>query len=84
MNPDIESIDLAALAGELAGAFGGSAPEGYLLGRTALRDAIAAHLGCSAVMAEDLVETMISGGWLRFDGDPTSVPEGGGRWVISA
>jgi hypothetical protein len=84
VDPDIESIDLAALAAELAGAFGGAAPEGYLRGRTALRDAVAAHLGCSDLMAEDLVETMISRGWLRFDGDPTLASEGGGRWAISA
>jgi hypothetical protein len=82
MDPDVESIDLAALAAKLAATFGGSAPEGYVRGRTTLRDAVAAHLGCSALMAENLVETMISRGWLRFDGDPTVASEGG-RWVIS-
>lgn len=83
MNPDIESIDLGALTADLRRAFGGSAPEGYILGRTALRDAVAAQVGCSDVMAEDIVETLISRGFLRFDGDPTSIVGESARWVIA-
>lgn len=82
MDPDIEAIDLAALAGALADAFGGQAPEGYLRGRTALRDAVAAYAGCSDAMAEDLVETMIGRGFLRFEGDPESITADTARWLI--
>lgn len=82
MDPDIESIDLAALAASLAETFAGQAPEGYLRGRTALRDAVAACAGCSEAMAEDLVETMIGRGFLRFDGDPESISAESATWAI--
>lgn len=84
MECDIESIDLATLAADLSETFGGASPEGYLFGRTALRDAIAAHLGCSDTTAENIVETMIGRGFLRFDGDPTQAASEGDRWVIAA
>ncbi len=34
-------------------------------------------------MAEDIVETLISRGFLRFDGDPTSIVGESARWVIA-
>ena len=83
MDCDIESIDLAALAEDIAEAFGGASPEGYLRGRTAMRDAVAAQLGCSDTTAENIVETMIGQGFLRFDGDPTAADSEAQRWSIT-
>lgn len=80
---DIESIDLATLAEDIAEVFGGVTPEGYLRGRTAVRDAVAAQLGCSDMTAENIVETMISSGFLRFDGDPTAAESEAHRWLIA-
>lgn len=83
MDVDIESIDLALLAAEISAIFGGVSPEGYLSGRTALRDAVAERLGCSDTTAENIVETMISRGFVRFEGDPTSTSSEDDRWVIA-
>lgn len=80
---DIESIDLAALAEDISEAFGGASPQGYLRGRTAVRDAVAAQLGCSDTTAENIVETMILRGFLRFDGDPAAAGSEGERWLIA-
>lgn len=82
--PNVEAIDLAALAAALYGAFGGAPLVGYLQGRTALRDAVAAHLQCSDVTAEMLVDTMESRGFLRFEGDPARADAEGAGWVIAA
>jgi hypothetical protein len=78
-----QSVDLAALAASLDRSFGGSLPEGYVRGRTALRDAVAAQLHCPDAMAEQVVETMIGRSFLRFDGDPTSPADAARPWVIS-
>jgi len=80
--PDVEEIDLAALASALGRAFSGAPPAGYIRGRTALRDAVAAHAHCSDVTAERLVDTMVSRGLLRFDGDPTRADANHAGWLI--
>lgn len=78
---DVEEIDLASLTRRLLTAVG-SPVEGYVVGRTVLRDAVAELLGCSLLEAENLVETLISRGWV--------VPRGGEHgsdpveWVIAA
>lgn len=81
--PDIEEIDLAALAAALERALGGAPPMGYLEGRTAFRDAVAAHLHCSDATAEDLVDTMESRGFLRFEGDKTRADANDAGWTIT-
>lgn len=58
---DVEEIDLASLARRLLSAVG-SPVEGYVVGRTVMRDAVANILGCSLLEAENLVETLISRG----------------------
>lgn len=68
----MDEVDLSALVDGLRGDFGGEPPVGYLRGRTAIRDAVARRLRCSAVEAEDLVDTLESRGFLRYPGDPTS------------
>jgi hypothetical protein len=75
LNP--EEIDLAELAQMLEPAVSGNPPAGYLEGRTALRDLLAERIGSSELEAEELIDTMVSRGFLRFSGDPSdSSPAG--------
>lgn len=77
----VEHVDLAAVAAMLDGQLGGRGSEGFVRGRTVLRDAVMRHLACSALEAEELVDTMVGRGFLRFSGDPTAAA-GGGAWRI--
>lgn len=79
---DPESVDLAQLCQRLRRIFDGGAIEGYTDGRTAIRDALMEQMKCSALEAEDLVETMIGRGYLRFDGDPRHAAEDG-CWLFA-
>jgi hypothetical protein len=63
-----EDIDLAEVATALRQVFTDAPPLGYLQGRTALRDAVAVHLHCSLLQAEEVVDTMVSRGFLRYEG----------------
>ena len=82
MNLRVESLDLAELARVLERALGGVPPAGYIRGRTAIRDILSAHLRCSDTEAENIVETMIGRGFLRFDGDPQAAGSEGAPWLI--
>lgn len=77
---DPEEIDLAVLARELVAVLRESSLEGYVVGRTRLRDAVAGTLRCSQLDAERLVDTMVGRGFLRFDGDTAA--SGPGAWRI--
>lgn len=78
---DVEEIDLANLARRLLAAVG-SPVEGYVVGRTLMRDAVASILGCSLLQAENLVETLISRGLIvRRDGEQSSDAV---EWLIEA
>jgi hypothetical protein len=66
----VEDIDLAALAEALQRTFEGHVPTGYLPGRTVFRDAVVEELECSQLEAEQLIDTMIGRGFLRYQGDP--------------
>ncbi len=57
-------------------------PVGYLRGRSYFRDVLVAELGCSALEAEDLVDTLQMNGYLRFKGDPASRSQAESRWEI--
>ncbi len=59
-------VDLAELARMLA-RLPESLREGFVLGKTACRDAVLDEVGCSEVQAEDLVDTLVLQGFLRFD-----------------
>lgn len=59
-------VDLAELAQMLA-RLPESFREGFVLGKTACRDAVLEALDCSEVEAEDLVDTLVLRGLLRFD-----------------
>lgn len=73
---DPEMIDLAALARKLADVLRESSLEGAIVGRTLLRDAVAAQLRCSQLDAERLVDTMVGRGFLRFDRDASGASPG--------
>jgi hypothetical protein len=69
LNPPPESIDLLALCQRLRR----HDPtldrvEGYLEGKTLLRDRLVALLDCSELEAERLVDTLEARGFLRFRG----------------
>jgi hypothetical protein len=62
----IDDLDLQSLARALVERLGRYLDQGYLDGRTVLRDAVRAHLACSALEAEELVDTLEANGYLRF------------------
>lgn len=62
----LDDIDLPSIVAELRRRFGDVLTEGYLDGRTTLRDAVMSHLGCSSLEAESLVDTMETSGYLDF------------------
>lgn len=62
----LEEIDLAVLAHDLASVFGSRPPHGYLTGKTVFRDALVSSLACSELTAEELVDTLISQGFLAY------------------
>jgi hypothetical protein len=64
-----EDIDLEKLRRELAARFLGAAPAGYVRGKGDLRAAVVAILDCSALEAEQLVDTMETRGLIRYEGD---------------
>jgi hypothetical protein len=78
MDQAIEDLDIDALLTHLAEVFRGAPIEGSIVGRTALRDAVTEHLGCSQLEAEELVDTLIAGGQLRL----VSTPDRGDLWTI--
>ena len=45
-------------------------PGGEIAGRSKMRDLVAAHLGCSLLEAEELVDTLIARGFARLERDP--------------
>jgi hypothetical protein len=78
---DPESIDLLALTRYLARMFAAGA-QGYVVGRTRLRDAVVERLRCSELQAEELVDTLILRHLIEFNGDPTVADTG--AWLIRA
>src|SRR5262245_13239256 len=69
---DLQRIDLANLARDLELRLGAQIEQEYLDGRTLIRDAVARMLGCSALEAEALVDTLESREYLQF---PTLLDE---------
>jgi hypothetical protein len=64
-----EDIDLEDLRRKLSARFVGVAPAGYVRGKGDLRAAVVAILDCSALEAEQLVDTMEARGLIRYEGD---------------
>ena len=64
---DLEQIDLAELAKQLAERVPSGARRGALVGRTAFRDATVDALQCSELEAERLVDTLVAQHFLVFE-----------------
>jgi hypothetical protein len=79
----VEDVDLATLTESLRERFTGARPLGYLEGRTALRDAAALELECSELEAEDIIETLVARGFIRYEGDPQAELDDGRAWSLS-
>jgi hypothetical protein len=76
----LEEIDLAELIASLRRRFAGAPLVGYLDGRTALRDAVAAELCSSDLEAEEIVDTLVERGFVRYEGDPAAALDDGRVW----
>lgn len=74
---DPESVDLLELVRCLKSRVGASV-EGLVVGRTRLRDEIASHLGCSALEAELLLDTLVGRGFVR----EYHAPDGPVGWLL--
>jgi hypothetical protein len=79
----VESVDLATLTDSLRRRFAPARPIGFLEGRTALRDAVAEELECSDLEAEDIVDTLVANGFIRYEGDPQAELDDGRPWSLS-
>jgi hypothetical protein len=82
MSLNLEETDLGGIASDLRRSFADRPPTGYLLGKTAFRDAIVKKLDCSALEAEQVVDTMIARGFLRYQGSPSEAIDGRQPWAI--
>lgn len=78
----VNEIDLSSLARALQEELGGQPAEGYLRGKTVLRDALVRRLRCSDLEAEELVDTMEAQGYLRFSADPAERAVATATWSI--
>jgi hypothetical protein len=79
---DVEAIDLLSLSQRLSELLPeDSVLENYMEGKTRLRDLVVLELGCSALEAEQIVDTMVSRGFLHFRAAPESEARGG-VWAI--
>lgn len=80
-----EEIDLNDPRGRLAECFGELPPAGYVPGKTALRAAVVKILQCSALEAEQLVDTLETRRLIGYEGDPSDeVDDLERRWLLSS
>jgi hypothetical protein len=63
---DIADVDFDAVLKQLRSRFRDTPLEGAILGRTALRDAVAEFLGCSLLQAEQIVDTLVADGAIQL------------------
>ena len=66
---DVEQVDLAQLVAAIRTRVESPLLAGSVVGRTYMRDVVADHLGCSALEAERLVDTMVSRGFVHLERD---------------
>jgi hypothetical protein len=79
MTFDPEAIDLLDLTRRLTRELSSEVlPGDYLEGKTKLREVLVSLLDCSELSAEELVDTLVAQGFLRF----RSTPEWGGGWYL--
>ncbi|MFO7177531.1 MAG: hypothetical protein DIU78_002420 [Pseudomonadota bacterium] len=75
-----EDVDLSELSRVLATTI--TAPlDGYIEGKTVLRDRVERELDCSELEAEQIVDTLVARGFVYYDGNPKlPADEGVWRW----
>jgi len=73
--PDLEQLSRRLVERDLS-------LDGYVLGMTSIRDAVAELESCSLERAEELVEILQGRGFVRFEGDPARVSGWPQRWVV--
>lgn len=78
----LDDVDLRQLAARLCERTPPGQPVGYLRGKAALRDLVEEQVGCSALEAEELVDTLESRGYLRFEGNPAERSQAYSHWFI--
>ena len=78
----IEEVDLEQVSERLRNLFEHHPPQGYLRGKTALRNAVEESLHCSELEAEEMIDTLESRGFHRFDGNPSERSEADSTWII--
>lgn len=77
-----EDVDLAQLCEVIETSVPLELRSGFVTGKTAIRDTIADHLGCSELMAEQLVDTLVLRGMLSYAGNPSErAPDA--VWVVA-
>ncbi len=82
IDPAPESIDLRVLVEQLRQRLGPAGPCGFLDGKVVFRDAVAELANCSCMEAEDVVETLVAQGYLRYAGDPAEPDSAEERWAL--
>ena len=81
--PNPEDVDLAALVDELRAALPlGEGVVGYLRGKSLMRDVLVERKGYSALLAEELIDTLEVNGYLRFEGDPSERSVADAHWAV--
>jgi hypothetical protein len=81
--PNPEDVDLAALVDELRAALPlGEGVVGYLRGKSLMRDVLVERKGYSALLSEELIDTLENNGYLRFEGDPSERSLADAHWAV--
>ena len=81
MDPfDPDQLDLPNLVRELVADMGLRTAEGYVVGKTKIRDAVTQRLRCSQLNSEQLVDTLVAQGLMYFVRDPEAISPG--YWVL--
>jgi len=78
----VDEIDLNEVSERLHSLFEHRPPSGYLRGKTSMRNALEQSFECSELEAEEMVDTLESRGFIRFDGDPTKQSDLDNEWTI--
>lgn len=79
-----DNIDLRHVTERLHGLFLHQPPLGYLDGKTAMRNALEEAFQLSELDAEELVDTLESRGFVKFEGNPAAIVEIDTPWVIDS
>ena len=78
-----EEVDLVWLSHVISARVAPEELSEFLEGKTAIRDGVADELACSLTVAEQVVETMILRGMIRYRGDPQRAGSHG-SWLLRA